>query len=188
MNTFAQAGIFLVQSLGGIYLFVILLRLLLPLVRADFYNPLSQFVVKATHYPLLPLRKILPTIGRLDLACLTLAIALQLIMYILIISMQGHAITQPALLLIVSIVALLDKLLDIYFFGIIIVIIVSWVAPYSNHPALSLVRQVIEPVMQPVRRLLPPMGGLDLSPMLVILAIYLLRIFLSGFQRWLIGG
>lgn len=188
MNTFAQAGIFLIQAIGGIYLFIVLLRLLLPLVRADFYNPLSQFVVKATQYPLIPLRKLLPTVGRFDLACFVLAVVLQLLIYMLIISMQGIAITHIGALLLLSIVALVDRLLDIYFFGIIVLIIISWVAPHSHHPALSLVRQIIEPFMAPFRRLLPPMGGLDLSPMLAVIAIYVLRIFLSAFQQWLVGG
>lgn len=178
-NAFSESGIFLIQTFGGLYLYIMLFRLLLPLVRADFYNPLSQFVVKATQYPLAPVRKILPTVGRLDLACLVLAIAIQWAILCAIYAMAGAPYTIMGLL-VPSPFLLAYKLLNIFFYGIIGSIIISWVAPYSHHPAVSLIRQVTEPVMAPFRKVLPPMGGLDLSPMLAMAAIYVCQIFLRS--------
>lgn len=188
MSTFAQAALFLLQAIGGFYLFILLLRLLLPLVRADFYNPLSQFVVKATNIPLTALHKVIPMAGRFDIACLLYAIAIQLGIFVAVLALKGLVGATLFQLLIVSLIGLADRVLDIYFFGILIVIIASWVAPYSSNPALVLVRQLIEPAMAPLRKILPSMGGLDLSPMIAILAIYVLRIFLGGIQQWLVGG
>jgi YggT family protein len=179
MNPLSQIALFLINFVGGFYVTILLLRLLLPLVKADFYNPISQFVVKATAPVLLPLRKVLPIFGRFDTNTFLITVIIQALLLWGIVSLQGQH--YPALTIAISsLVFLANSLLNIYFYGIIIIIIVSWVAPQSNHPALMLVHQIIEPIMAPLRRILPPMGGLDLSPMLAMISIYILRILLSS--------
>jgi YggT family protein len=179
MNPLIQIALLLLNVVGGFYITILLLRLLLPLAKADFYNPISQFVVKATGPVLLPLKKVLPTLGRFDTNILLVTVLIQAALLWAITALQGSH--YPTLtILISSLVLLANSLLNIYFYGIIIIIIVSWVAPQSNHPALMLVYQIIEPVMAPLRRILPAMGGLDLSPMLAMVAIYILRILLSS--------
>ena len=100
MNSLNTAAIYLIQTLGSLYLLIVLLRFLLQLVRADFYNPLSQFIVRATKPLLMPLRRIIPGYGGLDFASLVLGIAIQLVMLILIILLMGYAL--PNILLLVS--------------------------------------------------------------------------------------
>ena len=92
MNSLNTAAIYLLQTLGNLYLLVVLLRFLLQLVRADFYNPISQFIVRATKPLLMPLRRIIPGYGGLDFASLVLALAIQLVLMVLIIKLMGYAL------------------------------------------------------------------------------------------------
>ncbi len=170
----AQAATYLVQTLVSLYLIVVMLRFLLQLVRADFYNPISQFVVRATDVLVQPLRKVVPGFGAMDLASLLLALLIQALAFALILIMAGFPVLNPIALLGWSLVALLSLTLDIFFFALLIVIVLSWVAPNSYNPAALLLRQLTEPVMEPVRRVIPPLGGLDLSPIVVFIVINLI--------------
>ncbi len=180
MGTFAEVLRYLLQSLFGVLLFAVLLRLLLQLVRADFYNPVSQLVVKVTNPLLRPLRRLIPPLGRLDAASVVLALAIQCVTALVVFALAGYAVPNPLLLLAWGAIGVCALLVNMYFFGILAMIVLSWVAPHSRHPAIALLHQLTEPVMAPVRRLLPPLGGLDLSPILVFLAINVLEILLRG--------
>lgn len=179
-TTFAQAGTFLIQSLGSFYLAVVILRFLLQLSRADFYNPISQFLIKATHLPSKPLRKVFPTYRSFDLASLVLALLCQLVVIEITALINGFAMINPLYALTWGAVGALSLVLNLYLYGLLIVIIVSWVAPQSQHPALLLLNQLIRPVMSPFQRIIPPLGGLDLSPIFMFLVINMLQIFLNG--------
>ncbi|MDY6830103.1 MAG: YggT family protein [Pseudomonadota bacterium] len=170
----AQAATYLIQTLVSLYLIVVMLRFLLQLVRADFYNPISQFVVRATDALVRPLRKVIPGFGGLDLASLLLALLIQALAFAVILILAGFPVLNPIALLGWSLVALLSLTLDIFFFALLIVIVLSWVAPNSYNPAALLLRQLTEPVMEPVRRVIPPLGGLDLSPIVVFILINLI--------------
>ena len=183
MGTTAEILLYLVQTAFGVLLFAVLLRLLLQLARADFYNPISQFVVKVTQPLLRPLRRILPPAGRVDTASLVLAFAIQCIATLVVLALAGISLRNPVLLLAWSALGIASLLLNIYFFGILLLIVLSWVAPHSNHPGIALLHQLTEPVMAPVRRLLPPIGGLDLSPILVFVIINVLEILLRGLAQ-----
>jgi YggT family protein len=178
MNPFDQAGIYLVQTLGSLYILIVLLRFLLQLSGANFYNPISQFLVKATHLPSKPIRMVLPTYKSFDLASLTLALLVKLIVTLITAGISGGGFS-PAPLLIWSVLSIVSLILEIYFYGLIAAIIISWVAPHSNHPAVSLLQQLMEPVMAPFRKIIPPLGGIDLSPIFLILVINLIRIFIN---------
>jgi YggT family protein len=170
---------------SSFYLTIVLLRFLLQLARADFYNPITQFAVKATNPLLRPLRRIIPGWGGLDGAALVLAIIIQAItFYLILIAMSGGAPSiNPLTLLTWSALNVLDLIVTIYFWSVIAVVVVSWIAPGSNHPAIQLVAQITEPVMRPVRNLMPSMGGLDLSPIIVFLILNVVRVVIDNLQR-----
>lgn len=175
MSPLSQVGLLLINTAGSLILFVVMLRFLLQLVRADFYNPISQFVVKFTNPVLIPLRRIIPGFGGLDVSSLALAYTVQLLTMAAIILVAGYAVPWPNLF-VWALIGVLSLLLNIYFWGLIVIVIASWIAPNSYNPALILVNQILEPVIRPIRARMPDLGGLDLSPIVVFLLIQVLEI------------
>ncbi len=169
---------YLIQTAISLFMLAVLLRFLLQLVRADFYNPISQFLVKATNPVVIPLRRILPGFGGLDLASLLLALVLQMLAIVTLLALHSLGVPSVIALVLWSVLSLVGLLVKIYFFALLAMIILSWVAPGSNNPAILLLYQITEPVMAPFRKLLPPMGGLDLSPILVFILINVIQIAL----------
>ncbi len=181
MSGFTEALIYIIQTLGSLYLLIVLLRFILQLVRADFYNPLSQFALKATQPLLKPLRRIIPGLGGLDLASLVLAILVQLLLMVVIILIAGaNPLSAGPQLLVWAIIAVTSLFLKIFFFAMIISVILSWVAPGSYNPGAQLVNQICEPLLAPFRKLIPNMGGLDISPIFAFMALHLLDRFVIG--------
>jgi YggT family protein len=170
---------------SSFYLTIVLLRFLLQLARADFYNPITQFAVKVTNPLLRPLIRIIPGWGGLDGASLVLAVIIQAItFYLILIALNGGVPGfNPLTLLTWSVLNVLDLIVTIYFWSVIATVVVSWIAPGSNHPAIQLVAQITEPVMRPVRNLLPSMGGLDLSPIIVFLILNVVQVVIGNLQR-----
>src|SRR5690606_26186376 len=146
---------------------------ILQLVRADFYNPLSQFIVRATHPLLRPLRRLIPSVGGLDLSSLVLALLLQMLLMAAILLIAYGSIGNLLQLLIWAIIGITGLFLNIFFYALIISVILSWVAPGSHNPGAQLVSQLCEPVLAPFRRLLPNLGGLDISAIFAFLVINL---------------
>jgi len=175
MGAIGNVGVLLVNTLGGLYLLAIMLRFLLQVARADFYNPFTQAIVKVTDPAVRLFRRIIPGYRGLDFASLVLALLVQCIATTLLISLSGFGIPGAGLVVSWSVIGLLSLVLNIYFWGMMISIIASFIAPVSGHPALLLIRQLTEPLMEPFRRFLPSMGGLDLSPIFVFLAIQIIR-------------
>jgi len=169
-----SAGLMLVNSLINIYLFLLVLRFLLQASRADYYNPLSQSVVKITQ-PVVGLFQgfLGPVAGRFDLATLAAGFVLKVVSMIAIFMVIGVGMPPVAGLLIAGVAALANAILKIYFFAMIVMIILSWVAPNASHPGALLVMQLVEPIMAPVRKVIPPLGMIDLSPIVVFIAINL---------------
>lgn len=168
------AAVYILQTIGSFYLLIVLLRFILQLVRADFYNPLSQFIVRATHPILKPLRRIIPSLGGLDLASLVLALIVQFVLMALTLMLMGVGISDPLLILVWSIIGVTALLLKVFFFALIISVILSWVAQGTHNPAALLVNQICEPLLMPIRRILPNLGGLDLSPIVAFLILNLI--------------
>ena len=156
----------------------ILLRLLLQWVRADFYNPLSQFLVKVTNPVLVPARRIIPSIGKLDTASVVVMLLLELLQLVLI-SLLSQTDFGFQFLLLFAVRNLLIALLLTYFVLIIARVIVSWIANQSRHPLIPLIYQLTEPVLRPINKLLPPMGGVDLSPLFALIALRALLLLLG---------
>jgi len=172
-----QIGLLLVNALAGFFLFVVLLRFVLQAARADFYNPISQFVVKASNPFIVPLRKIIPGLGGLDWSAIVLMIIVQIIAISLSLLIAGYGLPWAS----IATWALLGTsglFLKLYFWGLLIMVIASWLAPQSYNPALLLLRQIMEPVMAPIRKLLPDMGGFDISPIILFLVINVFEILL----------
>lgn len=172
-----DAAIFVIQTLGSLYLLIVLLRFILQLVRANFYNPLCQFAVKATQPLLKPLRRVIPSLFGLDMSSLVLALFVQMALFaiILLLSYIPFNVLALAPWALIGIFALFLKVL---FYAMIISVILSWVAPTSQSPAAELVNQITEPVLAPFRRIVPNLGGLDISPILAFIVIQLLQSFL----------
>ena len=178
MSALNEITVYLLQTFLSLYLVAMLLRFLLQLVRADFYNPVSQFLVKITNPVLIPMRRIIPGFGGLDVAALVIAIVLQMIAIALLMALNGIGLPGVITLLVWAVLGVIGLLINIYFFALLATIILSWIAPGSSHPVLYLLHQITEPVMAPVRQLLPPMGGLDLSPILLFILINIIQIAL----------
>ncbi|GMR07244.1 MAG: YggT family protein [Gammaproteobacteria bacterium] len=168
---------FLINTLFGLYILTFMLRFLLQLVRADFYNPLSQFLVKVTNPLLVPARRIIPGWGGLDVASIAIMLILQMIAQTLVILVYGASFTFMTLL-IMSIAQLVSLVLNIFFVTIIIQVILSWVSPNSYNPVVGLLYSLSEPLLRPARRLIPPIGGMDLSPIVVLIFIQLLQMLI----------
>lgn len=179
MGALSEISGYLIQTFLSLYLLAMLLRFLLQLVKADFYNPISQFLVKVTNPLVIPARKVIPSLGGLDLASLLLALALQMAGIAAILLINSLALPNPALLLAWAGLGVLGLLVNIYFFALLAMIILSWIAPGSSSPAVYLLHQITEPVMAPVRKVLPSAGGLDFSPIVVFIAINVIQIALG---------
>ena len=168
---------FLINTVFGLYILTVMLRFILAVVRADFYNPVSQFLVKVTNPPLLPLRKLIPSIGKVDTSSLVLMLVLQMASFGLIALLRSGEISLGALV-ILSIAELVGLLLNVFLFAIFIQVILSWVNPGTYNPVVSLLYSITEPVLRPCRRLIPPMSGMDLSPLVALIAIQLAKMLL----------
>lgn len=176
MSGLTESLIYIIQTLGQLYLLIVVLRFVLQLVRADFYNPLCQFTVKVTQPLLAPLRRLVPSVAGIDLAGLVLALLLQLVLISSILAISGVDVLQlmPNILA-WSLIAIGSLFLKIFFFALIISVILSWIAPGSHNPGAQLTQQITEPMLAPIRNLLPSLGGLDISPIFAFIAINLLE-------------
>jgi YggT family protein len=170
----SNAAAFLVNTLFGLYILAVLLRLLLAWVRADFYNPISRFVVAITNPTLVPLRRMIPSVAGIDLAAVVLLIVLEIIKLVLIGLIAGTAMSLGGIV-VLSIADLVGLVLNIFIVSILIQAVLSWVAPGSYHPFSGLLHQLNEPLLGPARRIIPPISGLDLSPLVVIIGIQLVK-------------
>ena len=185
MDYLSNAGVFLIKTLFGIYEIIILLRFLMQMVRADFYNPISQFVVKATSLPLKPLRRLIPGVAGMDMASLVLLLVVIIVELLLLSLVSTLPMPSAFGLVALALVELLKLTINVFLFSVIILAILSWVSPGGYNPVANLLFQITAPLMRPARRMLPPMGGLDLSPMLVIITLYLLILLLvDPLQNW----
>ena len=170
--------IYLISTVTDLYVTAILLRLLLQWVKADFYNPLSQFLVKVTNPVLVPARRLIPSIGKLDTASVVVMLLLELLQLV-IISLLSKTDFGFQFLLLFAMRKLLVTLLLTYFVLIIVRVIVSWIANQSRHPLIPLIYQLTEPVLRPINRLLPRFGGVDLSPLFALIALRFLLLLLG---------
>jgi YggT family protein len=162
--------IFLIETLFDLYIIVLMLRFILQQVRADFYNPISQFIVKATTPVLNPVRKLIPGLGGIDLATIIVVVAFIAIKIYIIALLSGYSPSLLALL-ITGVRDFITLALNIFIFAIIIQAVLSWINPDPYNPVSGILFNITGPVLQPFRRLIKPIGGLDLSPLVALITL-----------------
>ena len=178
-----------INTLFDLYILLVLLRFLLQMLRADFYNPVSQFIVKLTTYPLKIMRRVIPSIGGQDTAAIVLCLVLiygkfVLLRLLSIPAVQIGGVMAPltgvsyAGLLVFCIADLIALILTVFLVAVIIRVILSWINPGQYNPVIGLVHKLSDPVLKPIRRLIPSLGGLDLSPLFATLALLVAKMLI----------
>ncbi len=173
---FTSPLIFILTTLFDLYILLVILRFMLQWLRADFYNPVSQFIVRATTPPLRPLRRVIQSVGGQDSLSILLAILLTYIKYMILKLLNVPAIqiggalapivNTPTLgLIIFGVADLISLTINIFLVAIIVQVVISWINPGQYNPVVGLIHQITAPIMRPIQRFIRPMGGLDLSPL-----------------------
>jgi YggT family protein len=176
-----QALYFLVKTLAQLYLLLLLLRFWLPWLRADFRNPIAQGILRFTSPLIVPLRRFLPAIGRMDTATILVAFIVQFITVLALLAISRQSVPTPVVA-VVSVIELAILSLNLFFFATLIRIILSWVAPGNYNPITALLTTLSEPILRPFRRIIPSFGGLDISPIFAILLLQAAVIFLHSIK------
>ncbi len=173
-----QALVFIIRTLVDLYIITFVLRIIMQWVRADFRNPLTQFILRITNPLVIPLRRFVPPIGGLDTATLIVVVVLELIVTIVVTNLTCSG--EPNVLQVISMTVLrvVYLTLRVYLFVILIYVIMSWISPGTYNPAARLMESIAQPVLRPLRRLLPPIGGLDLSALFALIGIQALTMLL----------
>lgn len=176
-----EALIFIVRTLLQVLLVtVFLLRVLLPLTRADSRNQLSQAVIRLTNPLVLPLRRILPPVGKVDTASIVALLIVQIAATATLWLLGAYPwIVAPVQFIYIVLISLIGTILQFYTFALLLYILLSWVAPGTYSPASALLSNLCEPLLRPVRRIIPPIAGLDLSALFVIIALQALYIAIN---------
>lgn len=171
----ANPMVFLVDTAFGLYVLAVLLRFLFQLVKAEFYNPICQFIVRITHPPLRLLRRFIPAIRGIDTAAVVLLLALKMLGDYVVFLLQGGGAVAVGLLAGSAVVELVNLAFNVFIYAIVIQAILSWVNPDPYHPLYSLLTDLVNPILRPCRRLISPIGGLDLSPLIALIALQVLK-------------
>ncbi len=179
MNYFANAGQLLINFTFGALIALVVLRVLLQWTRANFYNPICQFLYKLTNPVLIPLHKLIPTWRTLDIAAILIAWLLTALKLALLYALADQTLGLVGLG-VMALADLLDFVLMLYLGVILVYVLLSFVSVERTNPIVPLIVQLTEPVLRPIRRVLPSMGGLDLSPMVAWLLILLARTLLTA--------
>lgn len=181
-----NAVVFVVSTLMNLYIIAFIVRIILQWQRADYRNPLVQSILTVTNPLVLPLRRFVPSAYGLDTSSLVVAVGLKAAEFTILLTLFCDV--TPSLIQVLGMtgLGLARTLLNLYFFLILISVILSWVSTGSYNPASQLVGQLAEPVLKPFRKLLPPMGGIDLTPIFAIIAIQALMMLLP--QGLFLGG
>lgn len=173
-NAFA----FLIETLFTLYLAALLLRVMLEAVGADYYNPVSQVLIRVTEPLVGPLAKLIPRAGRINSAAIVLLLVLQTISVVLVLSLSGFSV-EPLQALLIAVLRLIRMLLMTWIVLIIAEVILSWVGGAMRHPIIPLIYQLTRPVLEPIRRIVPSIAGLDLSPLIAIIGLQFLMILIG---------
>ena len=165
-----QAVYFIIKTLAELYLLLLLLRFWLPWLKADFRNPIAQAILRLTSPLVVPVRRIVPPIGRLDTSTVLVAYLYELGLLYVLMTILGRA----APLQMVAVTAFFELgilSLNLFFFVVLIKVILSWVAPNTYNPVTALLNTIAEPILRPFRRIVPPLGGFDISPIFALVLL-----------------
>lgn len=197
-NPALSALAFILGTLFNLYATVVAVRFVMQVVRADYYNPLAQGIVKITDPLLVPLRRVVPSIKRYDTASLLLCFGVLFLKLVIfkalslgaVPSMGSHLLASQlptAGLLIVAFLDLIHQFFNVFIYALIIQAVMSWIPGSTANPVYGLVSSISEPVLRPLRNLIPPIGGIDLTVFFTILGLFALRIFLLGTLQVMFG-
>ncbi len=170
-------AIFLIDTLFSLYILMVVLRFLLQWTHADFYNPISQFLVKVTHPPLKLLRRFVPSVGKIDTSSIVLALLLQMLADFSILLLKG-VMVSPVALIILSFSQLVSLLINVFVFAVFGRAILSWIDPRNNNPASSILYSLTEPLLGICRKIIPDLGGIDLSPLAALILLQLAKMMI----------
>ncbi|NOQ35171.1 MAG: YggT family protein [Methylococcaceae bacterium] len=173
----ANPAIFLIDTLFSLYILAVVLRFLLQWVGADFYNPISQFLVKITHPPLKIMRRGIPSIGKIDTSSIVLAFVLQIISDFSIFLLKGVMLSIPALI-VISFGQLLGLIFNIFIFSIFILALLSWFNSSQYHALYALLSKLTQPILDNCRKIVPDLGGMDISPLVALIGLQLAKMML----------
>ncbi len=169
--------IFIIDTVFSLYILAIVLRFLFQWTRADFYNPISQFLVKMTHPPLKLFRRFVPSIGKIDTSSILLALTLQMLADFSILALKGVMVSIPALI-ILSFSQLVSLFINVFVFAVFARAILSWFDPGNYNPATSLLHSITEPLLSLCRKVIPDLGGMDLSPLAALVFLQLAKMMI----------
>lgn len=175
----SQIAVFLVEVLFSLYIIAVVIRLLLGFARASFHNPLSQFLVRVTNPVLLPLRRFIPAIGSIDTSAILLAYGLTLVKISLLFLITRGAIMFPESLF-VALGDLLKTIIWVYIIALILQAVISWVGSAQGNPVSPLINSLTNPILRPIRKIVPLVGMMDLSPLVAILGLNILLIIVQN--------
>lgn len=173
-----EAALFLIHTVFDLYIFIVCLRLVLQYMGVDFYNPFCQTIIKLTQMPINLVRPIFPVWTKIDTAVLFLLFILELIKFILLIWLQSGDVPNIFGLIVISVADIGDQIINVFFYALILVIILSWVHPNVRNPIVEVLLRLTMPALSLVRRVVPTIAGLDFSPIIVMVLLKLLEILL----------
>lgn len=179
MNPLQNASSFLIQTLFDLYLFALLLRFILQYLRVDYYNPFTQFILKATNPVVVPLRRFIPGLWGIDFATLIAILVITFIKITLITLVSIHKLPFPVGLLVWSMGDITLLTIKLFFYAILANVILSWVAPSAYSPVTIIINRLVEPLMRPARRFIPQIAGFDISPIPVMIVLQLLIMLIA---------
>lgn len=169
--------VFLIDTVVSLYILAIILRFLFQWTRADFYNPISQFLVKITHPPLKFLRRLVPSVGKIDTSSIVLALGMQMLANFSILALQG-AVPGVGALVVYSLKEIVEMVFNIFVFAVFARAILSWFDPGNYNPASSLLQSLTEPLLSLCRKIIPDLGGIDLSPLAALVFLQLAKMMI----------
>lgn len=175
-NVASDASTYLIQTLFDLYTFILLLRIILQWSGVNYYNPLAQLTAKFTDKPLKPFRRILHTYRGIDFAAITLLVLIEMVKLMILLWVKLAFFPAISGIIILSFGMILNQAVSLFFYAIILIVVISWINPYSRSPIAEALHHITEPLLHPVRLILPQIGGLDLSPVLVLISLKLLTI------------
>ncbi|MDH5424670.1 MAG: YggT family protein [Gammaproteobacteria bacterium] len=177
-NYMSNPLIFIISTLFHLYAFALALRFILQWVRADFYNPLSQFVVKVTTPVVRPARNLIPGYKGLDLATLIVCYLILALSQAIVQSIGGYPLTVASVV-IMAITDTVSLFIDVFFYAILIQALISWVNPHGGNPISYVLASVTAPVLRPVQKFIPPIGGMDISPVFAMIGLKVIEMLIN---------
>ena len=164
---------FVIETVSNLFIYILIVRLVLPFIRANFRNPIVQGILGITSPIVVPLRRVLPSIGKIDTATIVVAYAVKYLALLLILAAAGGAaLAEPLAIAWYALIELIVTIFRLFSVAILVRIILGWVAPNQYNPVTEIIGAMTEPLLAPARRIIPPMGTIDFSPMFVMIAIY----------------